>query len=61
VGCCLHIVLDDGNLEDAHVSHCLECAREKGHEDCIAAAQALLQMTRTQRGKVMHRTHWPRT
>jgi hypothetical protein len=59
VGCCLHIVLDDGNVETAHVASCLDYARENGHADCIAAAEALLRMTVTQRRKIIRLTHFP--
>ncbi len=50
-GCCLHIVLDDTNVADGHVEFCLEKARERGHADCITAAEMLLAMTTTQRRK----------
>ncbi len=52
VGCCLHIVLDDGNVADSHVQFCVEYAIEKGHKDCEALARKLLSMTRTQRLKL---------
>lgn len=54
-GCCLHIVVDDYNVEDSSVQFCLEHAIEKGHEECIIAALQLLQMTRTQRLRAAHR------
>lgn len=52
VGCCLHIVIDDGNVGDQSVQFCLEQAQAAGHEDCIAAAEMLLAMSKTQRSKV---------
>lgn len=51
-GCCLHIVLDDGNVKDSHVQFCIDYAIEKGHEDCEALARQLLLMSRTQRLKL---------
>lgn len=52
VGCCLHIALDDGNLQDGHLRLCLETARERGHAFCAYLASQLLLMSPTQRGKV---------
>jgi hypothetical protein len=51
-GCCLHIVLDDGNIQDDHVAFCLNKARERGHLECIACAEKLLLMSKTQRKKI---------
>src|SRR6185369_16413008 len=51
-GCCLHIVTDDGNVEDDHVAFCLKYAKEQGHPDCVTAAELLLRMTKTQRRKI---------
>ena len=56
VGCCLHIAMDDGNVEDSHIELCLEQAKERGHATCLAAAEALRKMTKTQRRKLYH-TH----
>ncbi len=50
-GCCLHIVTDDRNVDDGSVDHCIESARERGHDDCLEAAQMLRQMSKTQRSK----------
>ena len=55
-GCCLHILTDDGNVEDSDVAYCLQQARESKHADCIRAAELLMQMTHTQRRKI-YRTH----
>lgn len=52
VGCCLHIVLDDGNLEDSSVKFCLGYAIEQGHQECMYLATMLLAMSRTQRSKL---------
>ena len=51
-GCCLHIMTDDGNVEQDSAEFCLQWAIERGHEDCIAAARLLVQMSPTQRGKI---------
>lgn len=52
VGCCLHVVLDDGNVEDVFVRHCLEFARQEGCGECERLAGLLTQMSRTQRTKL---------
>jgi hypothetical protein len=52
VGGNLHIVLDDGNTEDSHVLFCREKAVEDGDVDGIELADALLQLSYTQRRKV---------
>lgn len=57
VGGNLHIVLDDGNVEDSHVLFCLECAEQEGDADGIQLCQMLLQMTKTQRRK-LYKTHY---
>lgn len=54
-GCCLHILTDDGNVEQEHADFCVEIARERGHADCLRAALMLAQMTPTQRQKVYRR------
>ena len=54
VGCCLHIVLDDRNADNVDVSHCLDYARERQHEDCIALAEKLILMSPTQRLKLSY-------
>ena len=51
-GCCLHVLTDDGNCEDESAQFCLQIARESGHADCLAAAEALALMSWTQRRKV---------
>lgn len=57
VGCCLHMVLDDGNVADGHVAECLEYAKENGHAECIALAELMLKMSRTQRAKLCARSY----
>lgn len=51
-GCCLHIVLDDNNIEDGFVQYCLDYAVERKHEDCLRLAIILLSMSKTQRLKL---------
>lgn len=57
VGCCLHIVIDDGNIDSESVRFCLDEARLREHEDCTHIARLLTRMTRTQIRKLraMHR------
>lgn len=59
VGGNLHIVLDDGNVEDSHVRFCLDRAHEAGDADGIALAGLLLRMSRTQRLKLANAPHHP--
>lgn len=59
-GCCLHIVLDDDNLEDRNVEFCVLEALRRGHEDCYVLAAMLRSMTRSQRGRVARLIHRPR-
>lgn len=55
-GCCLHIVLDDGNIEDDHVRFCVDWAVKHDHPKCAELARVLLRMSKTQRKK-LYRTH----
>lgn len=57
-GCCLHIVLDDGNIEDSHVQFCIEYAVENKHSECEVLARKLLMMSKTQRKKLGHVAQW---
>lgn len=51
-GGALHIVLDDGNVDDDDVQFCLATAREQHDQDGVTLAEQFLQMSRTQRKKV---------
>ena len=51
-GGCLHIVLDDDNVDDDSVRFCIDYAAECGDEDGVYLAQVLLHMSRTQRLKL---------
>lgn len=57
VGCHLHIVLDDGNVEDSHVKFCLDEAKEEGCQECVTLAEKLLLMSKTQRRKLYSRKY----
>jgi hypothetical protein len=54
VGCCLHILLDDGNIKNHHAEFCLKQARELAHADCIALAEKIVLMSQSQRWKLSH-------
>lgn len=54
-GCCLHVLLDDGNVADHFARSCLESARERGHTECEALAEKLVRMSATQRKKICRR------
>ena len=52
VGGNLHIVLDDGNLENSHIQHCKEtCIKEHDH-DGSKICTLLLQCTDAQRRSI---------
>ena len=51
-GCCLHVVLDDGNVQDDSVRFCIEWARGRGCAECERLGEVLLQMSKTQRLKL---------
>lgn len=52
VGGSLHIVLEDGNVEDSSVAFCLKAAQERGDAPGVELASILLRMSRTQRLKL---------
>jgi hypothetical protein len=51
VGCCLHIVLDEGNVGDDDVCLLLDLGPDS-HEACVQLAEKLLLMSKTQRPKL---------
>lgn len=51
VGCCWHVVLDDGNVHDDHVAACV-ADLDRSHDDCVALAVPLTEASRTQRTKL---------
>lgn len=48
----LHIVLDDGNVSDAHIRFCMDEAQKNGDEDGVILARLLLSLSKTQRRKL---------
>lgn len=52
VGGSLHIVLEDGNVNDSHVAFCRNLAQNAGDADGVVVADMLLQMSKTQRRKI---------
>lgn len=52
VGGCLHIVFDDGNVDDSSVQSCLDYAIERSDSLAIEVAEVLLRMSKTQRLKL---------
>jgi len=59
-GCCLHIVTDDGNIEDSHVNLCVCQAEEKGHTDCLALAKMYRKLTVDARAVVLNMAWCPK-
>lgn len=66
-GCCAHIVLDDGNVDNADVDYCLGYALDNLHTnegdeissrlaqaDCVALCLLLNAMTKTQRSELFN-------
>lgn len=53
-GCCLHVLLDDGNVGDSTAAYCLQYARDAGHHDCEELASKVVLMSATQRRKLAH-------
>ena len=54
-GCCLHVVLDDLNVDNKFVDMCVNRAIEQGHEDCFVLALKLSLMSKTQRVQLSRR------
>ena len=52
-GCCLHVVLDDENLEDLHVDSCIEFAVKNHHSECELLARAIRQLNEEQRAQLL--------
>lgn len=50
----LHVVLDDGNVENLWVEGCIEDAVRRNDREGEALARILLSMSRTQRKKLPH-------
>jgi hypothetical protein len=54
VGGNLHIILDDGNIENNHIEYCLELSRQKNDLKGIELCELLLKISKTQRNKLIH-------
>lgn len=52
-GCCMHIVTDDGNIEDRDVQHCLAFVMKNECHECIALAALLLTIPESLRDETM--------
>lgn len=50
----LHIVLDDGNLEDGHMRWCLERARLKGDIEAGFLAMLVMALSPSQRRRLVN-------
>ena len=48
----LHIVLNDGNIDDDSIIWCINYAKEKGDKDGVKLGKILLGMSKTQRRKI---------
>ena len=55
-GCCLHIVIEDCNIEDHHVELCLKQAKKagKGHKSCRKLARRYKALTKAERAVVLN-------
>jgi hypothetical protein len=54
VGCCMHIVTDDFNIEDEHVQFCIDYAKRKNHALCLEIGERLLELTEEERRVVLN-------
>jgi hypothetical protein len=54
----LHVVLDDGNVEDQFVRFCINVALEEGDIEGAALGEILLTMSKTQRAKLPALIRW---
>ncbi len=51
----LHIVLEEGNVEDVNVEHCIRWAEKDGDAEGAALGRILLTLTTSQRGRLDRR------
>ena len=56
-GCCLHILLDDDNIDDDSAVFCLNNAIESRHADCEQLARLICRMSWTQRRVLCRRKY----
>lgn len=52
----LHIVLDDINIQNSHVEFCIDYANQNNDKEGEALARILLQMSKSQRLKLIRLT-----
>lgn len=58
----LHIVLDDGNLQDHHIQYCRDFASDRGDWRGAVLADKILALTRSQRHRLLRKITppaWP--
>lgn len=53
-GCCVHIVLEDMNIEDDHVAYCEGYAAGVGHQECRELAGWLRRLKPYERAMFVH-------
>jgi len=51
-GCCLHVVLEEGNVHDDFVTLCVKEAKHRSHKDCERLGRLLYSCSASQRRKV---------
>lgn len=49
IGCCLHVLVDDGNIGDDTADFCLRWAEDRGHSFCFLVAEIIRSMSVTDR------------
>ncbi|MBX4215763.1 hypothetical protein KW797_02350 [Candidatus Parcubacteria bacterium] len=57
VGCCLHVVLDDGNIEDDDVAWSRDLAIERSCQECAVIADLLAEFTDAERWAI-YKSGW---
>lgn len=56
--CCNHVVIDDGNHEDATVASCIQYAARQEHPACLRLALMLARASMTQRRRITYLSWW---
>lgn len=49
---CLHIVLDDDNIEDEYIRYCIEFAKEHNDQEAVELGEILLKLTEEERVEI---------
>ena len=57
IGGSLHIVLDDGNIEDDNIQFCINYAKENDDIKGVELAELIFQCSYTQRKKLYRKLH----